>query len=146
MESVVIPEGVEVISAAAFSNCEQLKSVTFSGEAAPDVPFTFGTDLSPVRLRGRLRRIEKEAFAFCHALVEFDIPEGIETIEPMTFEGCVSLKKVTLPTTLKVIGAYAFFGCQELETIVIPNSVEEIGDNAFGRCMKLKDVDLPSIG
>jgi hypothetical protein len=146
LEGVVIPEGVEVISAAAFSNCERLKSVTFSGEAAPDVPFTFGTDLSPVRLQGRLRRIEKEAFAFCHALVEIDIPEGIETIEPMTFEGCVNLKQVTLPSTLKVIGAYAFFGCQKLETIVIPDGLEEIGDNAFGRCMKLKDVDLPGIG
>ena len=114
LESVVIPEGVESISSGAFALCEQLKSVVFVGGKMPDVPFTFGE--SDFILPGRLRRIGKEAFKFCHSLKEIDIPEGIKSIEPMTFAGCVNLAKVTLPSTLRNIGASAFSDCQALET------------------------------
>ncbi len=144
LKSIAIPEGVKSISASAFKLCEQLKSVVFSNGTVPDVPFTFGDNVSSAKLRRRLQRIGKEAFKFCYSLVEIDIPKGITSIEPMAFEGCVNLVKVTLPSTLRTIGARAFFDCQALESLVIPDGVKEIGDSAFEGCQKLEDVHLPA--
>lgn len=66
---VVLPEGVKVISANAFENCQRLEKVVF--------PST-------------LERIGEEAFVNCTSLKEADYGKNVK-IAPTSFAGCRNL-------------------------------------------------------
>ena len=66
---VVLPEGVKVISANAFENCQRLEKVVF--------PST-------------LERIGEEAFVNCTSLKEADYGKDVK-IAPTSFAGCCNL-------------------------------------------------------
>lgn len=73
LESVTIPEGVEVISAEAFNGCVRLASVTL-----PDTIETIG----------------ERAFKNCSGLITFTVPENVTLIENDAFNGCTHLIEV----------------------------------------------------
>lgn len=122
IEEIVIPEGVTVLGACAFRECNKLKKVT---------------------LPNGLKRIEAMAFYLIKSLVEIEIPEGVEFIGGSVFSGCSNLAKVTLPESITAIGTTVFNGTA-ITSFVYPDKVERIDDRIFLSCQKLVSVTAPS--
>ncbi len=97
LTSTSIPEGVTVINARAFYNCESLKEVTF-----------------PVGLT----RIQGEAFQNCTSLKELTFPETVTNIEYFAFRGCSKLTTITFLSKSAIsAGNLAFADCTHLEDV-----------------------------
>ncbi len=169
-----IPDSVEIIKAAAFAECSNLKSVrigssvktieewAFGGNSAetapkikeiiiPDSVETIGksvfyncTSLKSVQLGNSVKSIGKFLFRNCSALESIVIPDSVEILEDQCFYNCTSLKSVQLGNSVKSIGEYSFRGASSLQSIIIPDSVETIKAVAFCLCTSLESVKLPS--
>jgi hypothetical protein len=87
--SYIIPDGVLVIGATAFSECENLKSVII-----PEGVMIIGNG----------------AFAGC-AFEDITLPEGLKSIGYHAFEGCRGLREITLPKSVTHIVNEAFACC-----------------------------------
>ena len=87
-ESLVIPEGVEMVGENAFYKCKNLLEVTFPSS---------------------LRELEEKAFFRCEGLTALDLPEGLEVIGVDTFAFCDGVEgDVYIPASCRKIRAYAF--------------------------------------
>lgn len=146
-ETVTIPDGVEVISSAAFRDCKRLVHI---------------------ELPEGVTTIERMAFEDCENLVSVKLPDSVKVIERYAFAGCKSLANINIPKLVEKIGADVFKGCDELniglvcnsdnsvcfgwkkggstcpESIVIPEGVKTIHERAFDDCYNLKEVVFPS--
>lgn len=122
LNSVVIPNTVEIISTQAFSWCTNLLEVTIPNS---------------------VRIIEKMAFEYCMNLTKIAVPSAVTKIEYGTFNNCYALKDITMGDNITEIGAYAFGDCKSLEHFTIPSSVKEIQSKTFSDCTKLK-ISIPS--
>ena len=118
---LIFPEGVTDISARAFENCGQLRSV---------------------QLPQSLKTIGDFAFAGCSSLTEINLPDSLTSIG--AFQGCSSLKEIPLPNFLTSIGDRAFRRCDSLRTVTVPESVTHINNQAFSRCSGLENILIRS--
>ena len=66
IKTLIVEEGVTIISATAFRDC---------------------CNLNEVRLPNTLLKIGLGAFGSCHSLVRIDIPDSVTTMEPSVFSG-----------------------------------------------------------
>lgn len=122
-EKYTVSNTVQKIGDYAFSNCEDLYSVT--------LPET-------------ITEIGAYAFSGCDKLNKVNIPESVTAIGSHAFYECQALPEVTLPSKLKTIGDHAFDYCISIKKLTVPDSVVEIGDGAFMRCESLSELTLPS--
>ena len=90
-------------------------------------------------LSDKLTEIGRDAFAWCNALEEVNIPEGVTRIGDHAFWWSLCLRKVELPSTLTRIEDFAF-DSDPLDSIDIPAGVTFIGRNAFWNTPALKKV------
>jgi len=81
LQTVIIPEGVEIIYDNAFSNCTSLRKVVL-----PSTVHTIGS-----------------AFSDCTNLAEINIPTGIKRIEIYAFDGCRELYDLIIPNSITSI-------------------------------------------
>lgn len=148
----------------AFSQCEDLKSVTLppSIETLGEEAFSY-SGLERIMIPyGNLTIIPEKAF-YKTKLKEVVLPKSVVTLEDDAFakstlisfkaDGLVTLgngalastelTSVTLPGTLVSLGDYAFQQCLELQGLVIPESVKSVGEGCFQGCQSLKDINLP---
>ena len=104
LESITIPGTVTEFGTYPFTNCTNLKTVTF-GEGFT----TFATNM----------------FDGCTLLDNVVIPASLTTFGNYAFRNCTSLKNVTFEEgfQLTALGTYAFAGCTALESITLPESV-----------------------
>ena len=118
---IQIPAGVEsitggVLDVAAFSNCKNLKTVTFEENSKFKTleSYSFG------------KSIENDVFE------TIEIPNSVEIIAARAIENTRTLKNVYFEqnSSLKSIGTYAFSG-SGLQTIQIPASTQKIYHGAF---------------
>ncbi len=107
---------VTEISYNAFSECDQIRSVT-----VPE----------------RVTVIGAKAFYECKYLEKISLPESVKTIGQSAFEGCIQLKRIDLPKNVKTIDKRTFAGCINLSNFNIPDSVTFIWEEAFKGCKKL---------
>lgn len=84
-------------------------------------------------------------------LVDFSIPEGVDSIPNGCFMGNKSLKKVKFPSTIGYIPKAAFMDCDSLEEVDL-SLVETsdyskmiVGSAAFCNCKSLKNIDLSKL-
>ncbi len=108
LTSITIPEGVETISAGAFSSAKDLVSVT---------------------LPNSLKSIESRAFYGASSLESITIPEGVTSIGAYAFNGLSNLTSINIPSTLSSTSGEALFnGCPKLKELIIPDtlSVENV--------------------
>ncbi len=143
IKEVIIPEGVETISAYAFANLTALERVV---------------------LPSTLTRIDWGAFYGCTALKTVVGIEHVKFINESAFEGCAlsgsikltsavaiadyafagnrSLSNVTIAENIQSIGAYAFADNSSLKTLTIKAPIYKLGKYAFTGCESLKEVSL----
>ena len=123
--SVTIPDGVETIGGAAFSNCNSLKE--FKGKFAAD--------------NGRCLIKDNTIIAYAEASgTTYTIPDSVTTIGKAVFRRCSSLTSVTIPDSVTTIGDGAFEYCSSLTSVTIPDSITTIGYSAFHSCISLATV------
>jgi len=87
---------VRKVNAAAFVECNKLRSVRF--------PAT-------------LREIGDRAFVDCLSLTNVTFESGVSTIGYSVFSNCVSLAKIRFPSTLSRLGGGCFQGCVSLTDV-----------------------------
>lgn len=116
VESIFIPETVEIIEKEAFYHSYSLKNIKFSDKS-------------------KLNRIEEFAFCECSYLVEIYFPNQLTHIDELAFAYCTSLRKAEFSkdSSISYIGSRAF-GTSGLFKFYIPKSVNEIGENIFENC------------
>lgn len=86
---VVIPEGITVISKAAF-NPEAFANSRYD-------------QIQEIVLPDSIRMIEEYAFRGCASLQSINLPNGMTVIPRGLFYDCSSLKRIVIPDTVRVI-------------------------------------------
>lgn len=119
LASIVIPDGVERISAYAFSDSRNLSSVTI-----PDSVTSIGS----------------QAFAYCLSLSSITIPSGVTEIGSYTFYHCKSLSSIVIPDGVTELGKSMFDSCRSLSSVTIGSGVAWIYDYVFYLCTNLRDI------
>ena len=132
------------ISAGAFQDCANLKTVTFEKGTTEIAEGLFAgcTGIEQIKIPDTVTVIESGAFGGCINLKEIEIPDSVTEIQQAAFGYCSSLKTVKLSENLDQIGENAFLKCIALNKIVIPDSVTRIGGSAFAECTALSSVTL----
>ena len=118
IEKVVIPKNVRVLRGA-FNGMAGLRKATI--------------------LTDKLTEIGDDAFFWCSALEEVNIPDGITRIGEGAFFWNLRLRKINIPSTVTRIEKNAFDSAP-LDSIDIPAGVTFIGRNAFWNNRNLKKV------
>ena len=122
IESIELPDTVEIIGDSAFSGCKNLKSIC---------------------LPPHVCHIGKYAFSRCSSLRSIVLPSSLEVISEYMFYMCSSLTEIIFPLSVKEIRKYAFYNTS-LHSLNIPEGVKFLGVNAFGGCEKVQNIKLPS--
>jgi len=155
IESLEIPESVNLIKSQAFAECPNLKSVKIPGNLYGISADSFGDTSATVKiLKSNPNYIEKDGFIINKAnntilfvldnsKESYSIPEGVEYIGFTCFLGCENLKKITIPESVRCIEMMGFFGCKNLEKVDFPKGLKYIGGAAFALCENLKEFSLP---
>ena len=125
LQTVQIPNSVQVLGSDAFAYCTALKTVTFAQNS-------------------KLVSIGQGAFRECSSLTTVKIPDGVTLIDDFTFSNCSSLTAVEIPNGVTSINFSAFDGCSSLTKVDIPNSVTSIGFSAFSRCSSMTAINIPN--
>ena len=118
IEKVVIPKNVRVLRGA-FNGMAGLRKATI--------------------LTDKLTEIGDDAFYWCSALEEVNIPDKITRIGEGAFFWNLRLSKINIPSTVTRIEKHAFDSAP-LDSIDIPAGVTFIGRNAFWNNRNLKKV------
>ena len=100
LTEIVIPAAVTTIAPFAFTECDELESVTF------------GTN-------SQLISIGVSAFHECCSLTDIELPQSLVTIGEGAFYCCCSLEEITLGSAVASIGEQAFADCDGLEKITV---------------------------
>ena len=144
IERIVVETGVTTISRNAFSDCNNLTSVTI-----PDSVTMIGDDafygcinLTGVTIPDSVTEIGTWAFCGCENLESIELPDSVTTIGDGAFIDCYNLTSVEIPNSVTTIGSEAFINCWDLTSIDIPNSVTMIGEAAFGGCSNLQSINV----
>lgn len=144
IKKVILPDSVQIIEENAFRSCGNLTSVDMGkgvsslGTAA----FRDCTQLKNLKLSPQLKRIGNSAFYNCGNLKTVDIPDSVERIEENAFGGCGGITSLTLGAHVKEIQAQAFQNCSSLKELTIPDSVEIIGSRAFDSMNSLQTLTI----
>ena len=146
IERIIIGDGVTTIGVNAFSDCDNLASVTIPNSVTTigDGAFSGCSSLTSVTIPNSVTTIGDYAFSGCSSLTSVTIPNSVTTIGGGAFSDCSSLTSVTIPNSVTEIGGYTFSGCSSLTSVTIPNSVTTIGVNAFSDCDNLASVTIPN--
>lgn len=137
--SVIINEGVSSVGWGAFSNFQNLRSVS---------------------LPQSLEAIDVNAFSYCYNLYDINIPESVEYIGSNAFYGTYFIsgiegdfivlgdgilysykgsdERIVIPDNVKSIADRAFVSEKYASLIYIPENVKTISENAFLNCTNLK--------
>lgn len=111
IREIVVPEGVKVISQAAFYSCVALEKI---------------------QLPQSLERIGEGVFAFCKNLKSVNLPDGVKVIPEHAFEYCENMESFSAKG-VKEIKRNAFTNCHELKSLSFPQNVN-IEADAFLAC------------
>ena len=186
LEHIDIPRNVKSIGRHAFDHCQNLRTVVYHPHDGREVrslnigicafawctslleltppsvialyinPYAFARCSLLERVRGRIRRLGKDAFAGCTKLRHFEfVPSvgghGLTEIGNYCFHECSSLEEIEIPHTVQRIGILAFYGCKALRSVRFargpndePPSIVEIFERAFKGCESLAELELPA--
>ena len=147
IKSVTFPPTLRKINEGAFFQCFQLDSIAIPEgvEIEGTTTFSYCPNLRKVVLPSNMTRIPWGCFNGCARLEQVNIPQSVTKIEELAFQECKSLEAVILPPALSDIGKNAFFNCEKLNHISIPDAVTHIGMFAFMGCNSLEWAEFSSL-
>ena len=127
LRTVIMPDEVEVIDEAAFSNCSALAEISFPGA---------------------LTTLGRSAFEKCVLLEEFEMKQNLTSpaayVTFYPFYGC-HLKRIVVDEGVTTINNNIFQGgCSYLEELLLPKSLKKIGNYAFENAVNLKELTIRS--
>lgn len=140
---ILVPDGVERISAYAFSSCKARRILL------PESVKTLGascfrySEVGALLLPDGLEELPEGAFYGCRKLKSLSLPAMVKAIGASAFYECEALESIRIPGTVKRIGASAFSDCKKLREVILEDGVEEIAPGAFLRCTKLEKIVIP---
>ncbi len=153
ISEVVLPEQIIVenttfvvrkIADGAFSDCTELKNVTFPGT---------------------LQTIGQGAFTGCIGIASISLPNSVTSVSDNAFDSCTGITnlvlntthvegwfrnvrnqitKVTLGDDVRYIDNGAFSEFRNLSSIKLPNHLISIGGSAFKSCEKIEEIVIPA--
>ena len=145
--SFTIPEGVTVIREGAFSECENLKTISIPNGVTTigDAAFEDCENLTSIEIPYSVTRIESSAFMGCKGLKSVKLPKHLKVLDSKAFKKCSGLTEVRIPDNVSTLGINTFAGCSNLTTVYIGSGVNQVGDRPFEDCPKLKDIYYSAI-
>lgn len=169
IQSIKMPESIELIGDKAFSNCLSLTSCDFGNASAKIGNMTFSgcsalenflqsanilyageksLDDTQWFLSGNSELgiyLGKCLYSYSGEAVEFTAKNTTVSIASHVFENNTKLRSFS-GTAIKQIGDAAFRGCTSLQTANFINNLEYIGNSAFDGCSSLTgNIVLPSL-
>lgn len=117
LQSIVFPDGLQVIGEGAFSSAK----------------------LSSITIPASVNEIGMGAFSNCDELVSVTIPATVANLESYTFIDCDKLNSVIVATT--ELKASTFARCEALNRVTA-SSLTKIGANAFSGCVGLEEFNF----
>lgn len=123
-------------------NASEKAAFIENSETIPSMFFR-GKRMKTFNVPEHIKRIEKQAFAFCNELLTINLPSSLELIGIEAFENCQQLKTIELPGSVRGIAKKAFINCSSLTKLFLPVNINFIGNKAFYGCSNLKYVELP---
>ena len=115
---------------------------TYSVTSIGDQAFYYCSALTQVNIPESVTSIGGSAFRYCSALTQVTIGDGVKSIGEGAFLGCSALTQVTIGDGVESIGNYAFFGCSALTQVTIGDGVTSIGNSAFQFCSALAEINV----
>lgn len=145
IKEVIIPEGVETISAYAFANLTALERVVLPSTLTRiDWGAFYGcTSLKTVVGIENVKFINESAFQNCALSGSIKLTNAV-AIADYAFMGNRSLSSVTIAENIQSIGAFAFADNSSLRTLTIKAPIYKLGKYAFSGCASLEEVSLNS--
>ena len=143
---IELPDGIEHIGEAAFSDCALLKSIVLPNSVKTIGNNAFGgcSSLTSIVIPNSVTTIDDAAFYDCSNLADVIIPNSVTTIGDVVFCNCTSLTSIVIPNSVTTMGEGAFKSCTSLTSIVLSNSMTEIGGFVFEGCTSLTSIVIPN--
>mmetsp|Transcript_45330 Transcript_45330/g.109770 ORF Transcript_45330/g.109770 Transcript_45330/m.109770 type:complete len:828 (+) Transcript_45330:67-2550(+) len=146
LETVKIPDSLEVIETGAFYHCVRLTNLIWSTKQSclrvlGEQAFYCCRSLKEIETPESLVKIGKNAFSGCTALEHIHGP-CVEAIGKEAFLGCSSLKRAEIPSIIH-IDRKAFESCSSIEFINVSKSLRIIGQESFKGCRSLRNFHFP---
>lgn len=165
LTSVNIPDNVETIEEAAFSQVRQLQEVHLPDSLTSLGRYAFEKcrSLRTVKIPTKLKEIPWYAFDGCKSLQSVELHDSITGIGDYSFRNC-NLREITLPKSTTWVGGYAFNGNSNLskvtlneglidiwayafqdtaiDTLNCPSTLRNIYNAAFAGCRNLRQINL----
>ena len=140
-----IKDGVKILAANAFHNCQTLKSIFIPDSVIEDDGSIFEgcENLEEARVSVNLKNPGIAMFSGCSSLRYVELQEGLESIGENMFYGCTTLKHIALPSTILYLFGDTFC-VSGIEDIALHEGIKEIGHDAFNGCYHLKKLVIPS--
>ena len=144
-EEYRIKDGVKILAANAFHNCQHLKSIFMPDSVIEDEGSIFegSKSLKEARVSVNLKNPDIAMFSGCSSLRYVELQEGLESIGENMFYGCTALKHIALPSTILYLFGDTFC-VSGIEDIALHEGIKEIGHDAFNGCYHLKKLVIPS--
>ena len=150
-----VPPGVTTLGDSAFTNCNNLVTVSLPSSVVSLGKNALGGGASMTSI---LVNPDNPAFQSVDGVLfdkakttliqapgalanNYFVPDGVTTIGPYAFFDCAKLTKITFPESLQVIGAWAFF-VSGLTSLTLPPGVVTIEANSFAGSTALAAVSL----
>ena len=140
-----IKDGVKILAANAFHNCQHLKSIFMPDSVIEDEGSIFegSKSLEEARVSANLKNPDVAMLCGCSSLRYVELQEGLESIGENMFYGCTALKHIALPSTILYLFGDTFC-VSGIEDIALHEGIKEIGHDAFNGCYHLKKLVIPS--
>ncbi len=152
---LVITTGIKGIKSYAFSGCNNLKIVTYTGTIDEWVQINFENNSTPLGqyfyinnelvknvVLNTATKINNYAFSGYDYIETLTTGSSVLSIGKSAFEDCDRLISIKLSNVLNIEDS-AFRYCNNLVSIVLANNIESVGYACFEGCSKLKNITLP---
>lgn len=144
IKTIIIDDGITLISNFAFAECSSLESVTIGNgiDYIGEQTFYKCTSLISISFSNNIQIISINAFHDCCSLSSINLPSSLTKISNSAFENCSSLKSLILPDKLETINYEAFKDCSSLEYLSIGRNLESLFYANIQGCISLKTIDV----
>ena len=145
LESIVLPDSLQSIAYMAFYRCKSLKSVKFglNLKHVYEYAFSYCDALETIDFSGaRSYDISQYAFRFDNNLTSVNFGDGVSSIGEYCFSDTKKLSTITLTASLYELKTYAFSNSGLTNVDMEKANVLEIPSFCFAKCTKLSSIKL----